>query len=128
MENQSTASVSSNNVTSFHPTTSCTRLSSPYTASPSGVNAQFNLDCKTDYPNSNLVGIFVYTFEDCIEACASYNLRQTLHPNSTCWAVGYRVDFLYREPGGGGICFLKGMKDLGAVENRNASSAVPITD
>ncbi len=59
----------------------------------------------------NLLSVFVYQFEDCINACASYNAAEQsehTHLNSSCAGVS----FDYTQPYGntdfwGGNCFLK---------------------
>ncbi len=78
---------------------------------PIGANAELNIHVNTSDAHSNLL--------DHIEACAKCNQEMTWGPNSACHAVGYRIDFLYGELGGGGDFVLKAQ---GAVEIGNASA------
>ncbi|KAL2036386.1 hypothetical protein N7G274_010899 [Stereocaulon virgatum] len=73
------------NATTHIPTSNCTDLTTPYS---SILGYRYNLHCNTSQPNADLVSIFVYTFKDCIHACASYAHMGT-HPGSTCLGVTY---------------------------------------
>ena len=88
-----------------------------------------------DFPDPDyFMGVWVYTFEACIYACASYNLRPDLHLNSTCTAVSYNdaVTSYVQPPHSadgassalGGNCFLKTIRGVSGVHAANISSAV----
>ena len=107
------------------PSTDCSTLSSPYTAF---TNAQFNIQCKTDYysPNNLLLAIYVFQFEDCINACASYN-EGINHANSTCYSASYSIGVTRVTEFGnqnGGNCWLMGAVGDPAISSGNRSSAV----
>lgn len=78
-----------------------------------------------------MVGVFVFNFADCIEACSSYNFfnaRDRGVPgrelNSSCLGVSYDVTF--PEKDGLGNCFLKWTLGDGAVGKNDTSSAVVV--
>ncbi|KAH8800309.1 hypothetical protein F5884DRAFT_757919 [Xylogone sp. PMI_703] len=53
----------------------------------SDTSQAFRIECGTDYTNSqNIVQIMVYTLEDCITACATYNFWNL---NRNCTYVSY---------------------------------------
>ena len=65
---------------SFVSTSDCSSLSSPYVPSLTSMaltssNVSFNIKCDTDYsdPDADFLTVAVFTFEDCIAACASFN-------------------------------------------------------
>ena len=65
---------------SFIATSDCSSLSSPYVPSLTSMaltssNVSFNIKCDTDYsdPDADFLTVAVFTFEDCIAACASFN-------------------------------------------------------
>ena len=106
--------------------TDCSTLSSTYTAFS---DTQFEIHCNTDYTSTakNLLAVYVIQFEDCINACASYNMGSD-HPNSSCLIVSYNLGIprgtvLHQD----GNCFLKGRAGIPAVTNENTSSAVLVT-
>ena len=68
------------NPESFISTSDCSALSSPYlpTLTSMGLtssNISFDIRCGTDYndQDADFMTVAVFTFEDCIGACASYN-------------------------------------------------------
>ena len=72
---------------SFVATSDCSSLSSPYVPSLTSMaltssNVSFNIKCDTDYsdPDADFLTVAVFTFEDCIAACASFNEVRFLHP------------------------------------------------
>ena len=114
--------------TTCPPSTNCSALSSPYTAF---TDAQFNIQCKTDYssPSSNLLAIYVFLFEDCINACASYN-QGINHANSTCYSASYSIGVTRATQFGGedgGNCWLTGKYRDQGYGSVNRSSAVLIS-
>ena len=50
-----------------------------------------------------MLEIYVYTFEDCIKGCASYNWNSPVHQGSICYAVTW--DSSAREASGGNCNF-----------------------
>ena len=65
---------------SFISTSDCSTLSSPYIPSLTSMaltssNISFEIKCNTDYsdPDADFMTVAVFTFEDCIAACASFN-------------------------------------------------------
>lgn len=74
------ASSQDSNPESFVATSDCSSLSSPYIPSLTSMaltssNISFEIKCGTDYwdPDADLMTVAVFTFEDCIAACASFN-------------------------------------------------------
>ncbi|KAL8826306.1 MAG: hypothetical protein Q9191_003877 [Dirinaria sp. TL-2023a] len=93
---------------------------STYTSAWTG--SPFTVHCDTDYPGSDMLGIWVFTFADCIEACASWNFR---HDSPQCYAVSYDYsnEGAFTEQGGMGNCFLKGSGSIPANVKNVTSSA-----
>lgn len=74
------ASSQDSNPESFVATSDCSSLSSPYIPSLTSMaltssNISFEIKCGTDYwdPDADFMTVAVFTFEDCIAACASFN-------------------------------------------------------
>lgn len=72
---------------SFVATSDCSSLSSPYVPSLTSMaltssNVSFNIKCDTDYsdPDADFLTVAVFTFEDCIAACASFNEVRFYNP------------------------------------------------
>ncbi|MCJ1279695.1 hypothetical protein MMC21_007519 [Puttea exsequens] len=95
------------------PSSNCSNISNPYTT----LNSSFNLYCGSDFAFNDLMSIFVYTFEDCMNACVSYNLNnvyEKTHLHSECGGVSFspvqtrdpEVNFL------NGNCWLKNSTQL----------------
>ena len=106
------------------PSTDCSTLSSPYTAI---TKALFNVQCQTDYnlPHTGLLSVYVYRFEDCINACATYNTGIN-KANSTCYSASYTIGVSRADESdnGGGNCHLRGVAGGEAMRSVNRSSAV----
>ena len=122
-------SIPSNSVsilnTTCPPSTNCSALASPYTAF---TNVQFNIQCETDYysPVSLLLAVYVFQFEDCINACATYN-EAINHANSTCYSASYSIGVTRATQFGGqhgGNCWLTGTDGGQGISSVNRSSAV----
>ena len=78
-------------------------MPSPYTSSNIS-KAVFDLHCGWDYPGDDILGIYVYAFEDCMGACVKWN---SVRPNVklvNCTAVSYDSSIYWPL----GNCFLKG--------------------
>ncbi|KAI4229834.1 MAG: hypothetical protein L6R40_008044 [Gallowayella cf. fulva] len=98
----------------IQPTTNCTDIGDNKKYISSYTQMPFTVHCETDYPGSDMLGIWAFTFADCIEACASWNGHQN---SPRCYSVSYdysNVD-AFTEENGMGNCFLK---DNGNVEPR----------
>lgn len=110
--------------TTCPPSTDCSALSSPYTAI---TNALFNIQCQTNYdmPRTGLLTIYVYQFEDCINACATYN-NGINKANSTCYSVSYSIGLSRADQSSkdAGNCYLRGVAGGQGERSVNRSSAV----
>ena len=62
----------------------------------------FTISCTTDFLGDDMLGVYVYTMEACMEACASYNSHEDTHSTS-CGAVSYDTTMEQNM----GNCFLK---------------------
>ena len=67
------------------------------------------------------MGVWVYTFAACMEACASWNDHQIEPP---CYAVSYDTSGDFTEEGGIGNCFLKRVKGITPKGKKVTDSAV----
>ena len=94
------------------PTSDCKSLTASYNAAYS--DASYDLFCNANQPNSDLMNVWVYTFEDCIRACSSYDTMSKIN-GSYCYGVSYTYT-VHQIPGvaDSGNCWLKAVK-------RNAS-------
>ena len=95
---------------SFISTSDCSTLSSPYiptltSLSLTSSNISFTIKCDTDYsdPDADFMTVAVFTFEDCIAACASFNevrlsqiYKSSLLPITT--VMGPREAFIRQIP------------------------------
>lgn len=108
------------------PTTECESLPLPPKAYVSTISRhQFSISCTTDYPGGDMIGIKVYSFVDCIEACSSYNTHvDDPRLNSTCLGVSY--DPAFGLAGAVLNCFLKSSLGDGPYGKNTTSSAVVI--
>ena len=88
----------------LQPSSDCEKLGSRYVSTHT--QAQFKPLCGINLFGSDMLGIYVYFFEDCLEACASFNFYWK--GSATCYGVTY--NFIVPSPrpqGGGGNCYLK---------------------
>ena len=104
--------------TTYSPTDACTKLPSTYISSLSN-KTLFHVSCNTSYHDHNILGVFVYSLEDCIEACASFNHFQS--SNTTC--LGLTFDLRRPQQGGKGNCFLKDFRGMDPTAMNGVSSA-----
>lgn len=106
-----------NATSSMQPTSDCKSLRSPYTAQVS--HAQFDLSCETDYYDNDILAVYVYRFETCIEACADMNQR---HQDTPCAGVSYDTAVLE------GNCFLKasGSRQVASTKNTISSARLKL--
>ena len=99
------------------PTDDCTKLPATYISSLSNKTSS-HISCNTSYHDHNILGVFVYRFEDCIEACTSFNHFQS--SNTTCFGVTF--DLRRPQQGGKGNCFLKDFRGTNATAMNGVSS------
>lgn len=112
-----TNSTSSNTTsTSFQPTGDCEDMRG---SNKSPFDLKFNLLCEMDLGGHDLVGVFVYYFRYCIEACAGFNNLPHLE-NETCYGVTYDIA---QRPSSDGNCFLKNSPNTSIYPLSSASSA-----
>ena len=80
---------------------------------------QFSLQCGVSLSGGDMMVIFVYRFEDCLNACSSYNiLGPKLQLSSNCTSVSFWAKF-----GGEGNCWLKGALGMDEMFNFDVDSA-----
>ena len=94
-------------------------MASPYTSNHYGI--AYDIVCDVNYDLSDLLGVYVNSFEACIEACSSYRAH-TVGSNFTCGASSYTPDLdpVHYD----GNCYLKyGEAKLKRVSRLGASSA-----
>lgn len=101
------------------PTSSCSTFNTSYT---SAVNsATFTPRCRTWYRGNDLLGVYVYTFEACMDACASFNSYDYIHNASRCYSVTYDA---VKQNTGNGNCWLKSRPNITAIAKNATDSAV----
>ena len=107
------------------PTSECKSLPSVFA---SGKDSTFDLKCGIDLDSMStntkpdLVGVYVYTFTDCVNACAIFNDRISTggHSNWTCYAVSFNFALAADE----GNCWLKGYQNLPFHRNETVDTAI----
>ena len=110
---------SSHSLPPLVPTSSCSTLNTSYT---SAVNsATFVPRCGTWYRGNDLLGVYVYTFEACMDACASFNSYDYIHNASRCYSVTYDA---VKKNTGNGNCWLKARPNIIATTRNLTDSAV----
>ncbi|KAL8799898.1 MAG: hypothetical protein Q9182_005555 [Xanthomendoza sp. 2 TL-2023] len=67
-------------VSDVTPTTNCTDIGDKKKIRRCLYPDAFIVHCATDYPGSDMLGIWTFTFADCIEACASWNSHHKTSP------------------------------------------------
>ena len=100
----------SSNSAIMTPTSDCKKMISNYNSIVN--HASYDLFCNYNQPNADLMSVWVYTFEDCIRACSSYDFMGT-HNGSHCYGVSYKYTIRTDQALQGfcgGNCFLKAMK------------------
>ncbi|KAM0796575.1 hypothetical protein BDR22DRAFT_866588 [Usnea florida] len=123
-----TSRVTNTTTPSIHdikPTSECKSLISPFT---SATGSTYTLACgidlleTTDFRFRDLMGVYVYTFTDCVNACAIYNDDSITgnHGNSTCYAVSFN----FALPEDEGNCWLKGHQNIPFHSNETVDSAI----
>ncbi|KAI8956151.1 hypothetical protein F4801DRAFT_525629 [Xylaria longipes] len=117
---------------SAHPNSvTATRYTSDFYGRPT-----FEIYCNSDAPNPPLQSFYVGTFDDCIDACASYSAytsgnfpRISTSANFTCSAVSFIPDWTNRTEAlmvnAPGNCYLKpGPQNISALTHPNADMTV----
>lgn len=125
-----TSTVTKTTTPSIHdikPTSECKSLISPFT---SARGSTYTLECGIDLLETvdfgeqvlDLMGVYVYTFTDCVNACATYNDKRMTgnHGNSTCYSVSYNFALTAHE----GNCWLKGHQQIPFHINETVDSAI----
>ena len=115
---RSNTSCPTTNATVPSPTNECANLSPTYKSALSNATL-FNVSCNTSFHDYNILGLFAYRFEDCMEACASFNYFQ--NSNTTCYGVTFNVN--RPQEGGKGNCFLKDKQGINSTAINGVSSA-----
>ena len=96
------------------PTSDCMDLTATYSAVVS--DASYDLFCNANQPNGDIMNVWVYTFEDCIRACSSYDTGSA-HNETYCYGISYTYT-VHQIPGdvaGSGNCWLKSVKHNASV-------------
>ncbi|KAL8671953.1 MAG: hypothetical protein Q9168_003579 [Polycauliona sp. 1 TL-2023] len=104
----------------IEPTSNCSDIGDKSTYVSALTQMPFTVHCETDYTGSDILGVWIFTFADCMEACASWNSHQN---SPRCYAVSYDVSGLFAEERGSGNCFLKGARNIPAHSKNVTSSA-----
>ena len=86
----------------------------------------FQINCTTDSPTgSDLLEVYVYTFEDCIKGCASYNWNSPEHHRFACYGVTWQPSA--REASGGN-CNFKYQNNFTLVQSDSLDLALLLED
>lgn len=75
--------------------------------------------------STDMLEVYVYTFEDCIKGCASYNWNTPVHTDSACYAVTWQPSV--REASGGN-CNFKYQSNGTLVQDNGIDTAILIED
>ncbi len=112
---------SSNDTVIFKPISNCSSLGTQY-SSPN-TQAQFAVHCQTDFAYNDLFSIFIYTFEDCINSCASFNQHYSTNGVGNCTHISYSTNMTVFPKAN---CYIKGASRDGTF-NLIVDSAVVVT-
>ena len=105
------------------PVNDCSSLTNPYKFRDSQT---FQISCDTYSPTTiDMLEVYVYTFEDCIKGCMSYNDNTEVHPGSMCYAVSWQSSG--RESSGGNCNFVY-QNNITLVEADGYDAALLIDD
>ena len=105
------------------PTSDCDKIDKPY-VSTIGIHTEFDVFCESDLGGTDWMGVYVYSFEDCIQACASFNFHQTNNGTAnTCFGVAFAWDHYKSAPGFTGNCFLKDESGMTPTHKAHTSAA-----
>ncbi|KAL8968690.1 MAG: hypothetical protein Q9183_002343 [Haloplaca sp. 2 TL-2023] len=102
------------------PTSNCTALGG--TCVSAWTENRFDVQCGLDYTGSDMLGVWVITFAECMEACASWNYHAD---NPRCYSVSYDIsnqgDFVQNS--GLGNCFFKSKTEISGIAKESTDSA-----
>lgn len=116
------SAISATSQSNFKPTTNCSDMNGKYTTAQT--RNIFDIHCSTDYTGFDMLGSYVYTFTDCMEACASWNSYRT-QSSPQCYAVSYHTGpGSYPHSSGLGNCFFKDSGSMPALASDMADAAV----
>ncbi|KAL8752726.1 MAG: hypothetical protein Q9199_005542 [Rusavskia elegans] len=120
-------SANSSNITSLpaklsdiKPASNCSEIGDKKTYVSAFQKMPFTVHCDTDYPGSDILGIWMFNFADCMEACASWNAFRN---SPQCYSVSYDISDAFAEEAGVEYCFFKGNRNIQARRKTVTSSA-----
>lgn len=71
-----------------------------------------------------MLGVYVFTFADCMEACASWNAFRAMN-TPQCFAIAFGFGpGAYSQSSGKGNCFLKDSRSIAARADPGGDAAV----
>ncbi|KAL8820710.1 MAG: hypothetical protein Q9223_001133 [Gallowayella weberi] len=110
-------------ISDITPTTNCTDIGDNKKYVAAFTQMPFIVHCDTDYPGSDMLGIWTFTFADCIEACASWNSHHMT--TQRCYSVSYDYSNVGAFVHGSGIgnCFFKDNSNIQPRYKNVTSSA-----
>ena len=110
----------------FFSSSSCSSIGSGLAWMSPYFGTQFTVQCNRDYTGYDILGVFVFTFTDCMGACASWNSYQN---ESSCYGVSYvtnRTDITHSQAVGEGNCFLKEADQMQGSDQELIDSALAV--
>ena len=102
------------------PASNCSEIGDKKTYVSAFQKMPFTVHCETDYPGFDFLGVWMFTFADCMEACASWNAFQH---SPRCYSVSYDPSDTFTEEAGFGNCFFEGERNIQARHKTVTSSA-----
>ncbi|KAI4220782.1 MAG: hypothetical protein LQ349_008002 [Xanthoria aureola] len=99
------------NLSDIKPASNCSEIGDNKTYISAFQKMPFTVHCETDYPGFDILGVWMFTFADCMEACASWNAFQH---SPRCYSVSYDPSDTFTEEAGFGNCFFKGERNIQA--------------
>ncbi|KAL8998624.1 MAG: hypothetical protein Q9169_002375 [Polycauliona sp. 2 TL-2023] len=102
------------------PTSNCSEIGDKETYVTVEKEMPFTVHCGTDYTGGDTLAVWMYTFADCMAACASWNAYEHSPP---CYAVSYDISDAFSSERGNGNCFFKGRRNIQAYGKNVTSSA-----
>ncbi|KAI4096817.1 MAG: hypothetical protein LQ339_006901 [Xanthoria mediterranea] len=108
------------NLSDIKPTSNCSEIGDEKTYVSAFQKMPFTVHCKTDYPGFDILGVWMFTFADCMEACASWN---AFRHSPRCYSVSYEPSDAFTEEAGFGNCFFKGERNIQARHKTVTDSA-----
>ena len=108
------------NLSDIKPASNCSEIGDKKTYVSAFQKMPFTVHCETDYPGFDSLGVWMFTFADCMEACASWN---AFRHSPRCYSVSYDPSDTFTEEAGFGNCFFKGERNIQARHKITTSSA-----